>query len=166
LNEEVIQVASLPQPISPLRWVNYVETKEKVFQGFVDLNFKETPQPLKRQIESRSNVSLLLEKLRNLYQPPERVHYQSYQKLQDSPWVKKALTTEGVKFYYWFAQFPVVKSVNSKDGRHWVEFMDVRFLIPGIRLPFVYYVEFDDSGKIQSEGFWGIRKDEKVVMDL
>jgi hypothetical protein len=36
--------------------------------------------------------------------------------------------------------------------------MDVRFLIPGIRLPFVYYVEFDDSGKIQSEGFledWG-----------
>jgi len=29
----------------------------------------------------------------------------------------------------------------------------VRFLIPGIRLPFVYYIEFDSSGKIQSEGF-------------
>jgi hypothetical protein len=67
--------------------------------------------------------------------------------------VEKALATEGVKFFYWFAQFPVVKSVNIKDGRHRVEFMDVRFSIPGIRLPFIYSVEFDDSGKIQSEGF-------------
>jgi hypothetical protein len=31
--------------------------------------------------------------------------------------------------------------------------MDVRFVLPGIRTPFVYYVEFDDSGKKQSEGF-------------
>jgi hypothetical protein len=153
LDEEVIQVASLPQPISPLRWANYVVTEDKVYQGFVDFFLKEPPQPLSRQAESRSNLSSLLEKLRNLYQPPGKVHCQSYQKLQDSPWVKKALTTEGVKFYYWFAQFPVVKSVNSKNGRHRVEFMDIRFLIPGIRLPFVYYVEFDDSGKIQSKGF-------------
>jgi len=36
--------------------------------------------------------------------------------------------------------------------------MDVRFLIPGVRLLFVYYVEFDDFGKIQSEGFMEDRK--------
>ena len=75
------------------------------------------------------------------------------EKLQNSIWVEKALTTEGIKFYYWFARFPVVKSVHSRDGRHRVEFMDVRFYLPGIRLPFVYFVEFDDSGQIQSEGF-------------
>jgi hypothetical protein len=45
--------------------------------------------------------------------------------------------------------------VNSRDGSHRVEFMDVRFLVPRLRMPFVYYVEFDDSGKIQSEGFVG-----------
>jgi inner membrane protein len=158
LNEEVIQVASLPQPISPFRWANYVETEDKVYQGFVNLILKEPPHPVHRQTGSLSNFSLLLERLKNLYEPPGKVHYHSYQKLQTSPWVEKALTTEGVKFYYWFAQFPVVKSVNSKNGRHRVEFMDVRFLIPGIRLPFVYYVEYDDSGKIQSEGFVGDRK--------
>jgi len=158
LNEEIIQVASLPQPVSPYRWANYVETKDNVYQGFVDLTLKEPPQPLGRQPGSRSNFSKLLEKLKGLYQPPGKVHYQSYQRLQDSPWVEKALAAEGVKFYYWFAKFPVVKSVNSKDGRHRVEFMDVRFLIPGIRTPFVYYVEFDDSGKIQSEGFLEDRK--------
>jgi len=158
LNEEVIQVASLPQPVSPYRWANYVETKDKVYQGFVDLTLKESPQSLSRQPESRSHFFKFLEKLNSLYQPPGKVYYQSYQKLQDSIWVEKALTTEGVKFYYWFAQFPVVKSVHSQDGKHRVEFMDVRFLTPGIRLPFVYYVEFDDSGKIQSEGFSEDRK--------
>ena len=153
LNEEVIQVASLPQPISPFRWANYVETRDKVYQGFVDLILKESPRSDSRQVESLSNFSALLKRLKSLYQSPGKVHFLFYQKLQDSPWVRKALTTEGVKFYYWFAQFPVVKSVNSKNGRHRVEFMDVRFFIPGIFPPFVYYVEFDDSGKIQSEGF-------------
>jgi inner membrane protein len=153
LNEEVIQVASLPQPVSPYRWANYVETKDRVYQGFVDLTLKEFSLPIKRRTESISNFSLLLERLKSLYQPPGRVYYESFQKLQSSPWVEKALTTEGVKFYYWFARFPVVVSVNSRDGIHRVEFMDVRFLLPGIRTPFVYYVEFDDLGKIRSEGF-------------
>jgi len=153
LNEEVIQVASLPQPVSPYRWANYVETKDKVYQGFVNLTLKEPPQPPNRQAEFLSNFSISLERLKGLYQPPGKVHYQSYQRLQDSPWVEKALATEGVKFYYWFARFPVVISVNSRGGIHRVEFMDVRFLLPGIRTPFVYYIEFDDSGKIRSEGF-------------
>jgi hypothetical protein len=153
LNEEVIQVASLPQPISPFRWANYVESEDQIYQGFVDLDLKEFSRPVGRPSESESNFFLLLKRLKSLYQPPQKVHFQSYQKIQDSPWVEKALATEGVKFFYWFAQFPVVKSVNLKDGRHRVEFMDVRFFIPGIRLPFIYSVEFDDSGKIQSEGF-------------
>ncbi len=34
----------------------------------------------------------------------------------------------------------------------------MRFFIPGARLPFVYYVEFDDSGTVQSEGFVEDRK--------
>ena len=153
LDGEVLQIASLPQPLSPFRWANYVETKDKVYQGFVDLLLKKPPPTIKSQAEPLSNFSLLLKRLKSLYQPPRGVHFQSYQKVQNSPWVEKALATEGVKFYYWFAQFPVVRSIHSKNGRHRVEFMDVRFLIPGIRLPFVYYVEFDDLGKIQSEGF-------------
>jgi hypothetical protein len=77
------------------------------------------------------------------------------------PWAEKALATEGVKFYYWFTRFPVVMSVNSREGRHRVEFMDVRFFMPGIRMPFTYSVEFDDSGKIRSEGFLEDRKKQK-----
>jgi hypothetical protein len=158
LKEDIIQVASMPQPLSPFRWANYVETKDKVYQGFVDLLREEPALLVGKQSKSRSDSSSFLRRLDSLYQPPGMVYYESWQKLIDSPWVEKALAVDGVKFYYWFARFPVVKSVNSKDGRHRVEFIDVRFSVPGIRMPFIYYVEFDDSGKIQSEGFVRDRK--------
>ena len=154
LKEEVVQIASLPQPLSPFRWANYIETKERVYQGFIDFLRREPPEPIPH---SRSSFK----KLSNLYYPPEKIQYRSWTKLQNSPWVEKAFTTEGVKFYYWFARFPVVKSVNSTNGRHRVEFMDVRFHLPGIRSPFAYYVEFDDSGGIQSEGFTRDSKKQK-----
>jgi len=146
LTEEVIQIAALPQPASPFRWALYVETGNKVFQGFVDLRRKDLP-------ESASPQASFFERLDSLYYPSGSIPFQSIEKLPDSPWVKKALASEGIKFYYWFARFPVVKSVNSRDERHRVEFMDVRFFLPGIHLPFVYYVELDDQGRVLSEGF-------------
>ena len=160
LNEDIIQVASMPQPLSPFRWANYIETKDEIYQGFVDLLRKEPALLVDKQSKSRSDFSSFFRRLDSLYQPPGMVYYQSWKKLINSPWVEKALATEGVKFYYWFARFPVVKSVNSRDRKHRVEFMDVRFFVPGIRMPFIYYVEFDDSGKVQSEGFVGDRKKE------
>ena len=146
LREEVVQVAALPQPASPFRWALYLETGDKVFQGFVDLRRKDLPKPAGTQ-------SSLFEKLESLYYPPGSIPFQSMDKSLDSPWVTRALATEGIKFYFWFARFPVVKSVESSDGRHRVEWMDVRFFLPGIRLPFVYFVEFDDSGQVRAEGF-------------
>jgi inner membrane protein len=152
LKEEVVEVASLPQPFSPFRWANYIETKERVYQGFVNFLRKEPAVPAPKQ-NQRQTESSFFKRLKDLHQPPDSMGYESWQKFPDSPWVQRALNTEGVKFYYWFARFPVVRSVHSRNGTHRVEFMDVRFYLPEIRLPFVYYVEFDDSGKIRSEGF-------------
>ena len=146
LDEEILKVASMPQPASPFRWANYIETNDNIYQGFVDLVRKEPPQ-------QATQSTSFFEKLNSLYYPPDQVAYKSWVKLLDSPWVKRALQTEGVRFYYWFARFPVVKSVNSTNGTHRVEFMDVRFGVPSIRMPFVYYLEFDNSGRIRSEGF-------------
>jgi inner membrane protein len=154
MNGEVIQVASLPQPLSPFRWANYVETRYKVYQGFVDLMREKEPEP--------TSETSYFKKLNHLYYPPSKIDYRAWTKVPDSPWVEKALKTDGVRFYYWFARFPVVKSVRSNHGSHRVEFMDVRFLMPGIRMPFVYYVEFGDSGKIESEGFIERQSDPSV----
>jgi inner membrane protein len=146
LNEKIVQTAALPQPASPFRWALYAETETEVYQGFVDLAKERDPAGV-------SPGASFFQKLDNLYYPSGSVSFQAMEKIPDSPWVKKALGTDGMKFYYWFARFPVVKSVNSQDGSHRVEFMDVRFLLPGIRLPFVYFVELDDRGQVRSEGF-------------
>ena len=154
LDEEVIQVAALPQPLSPFRWANYVETNQRVYQGFVDLSRNEPPAVNRwRGLLSEIPFFQRMKRFDRLYQPPERIEYRLWEKKVNSPWVEKALATEGVRFYYWFARFPVIRSVNSKDGIHRVEFADVRFLLPGVRMPFAYYVEFDDVGEVRSQGF-------------
>jgi len=154
LKEDVIQIASLPQPLSPFRWANYIETKEKVYLGFIDLRKRDIFNPPQEElILSGRTFFERLKVLSHLYLPSDKVKYQSWPKLKDSPWVKKALSTEGIRFYYWFARFPVVKSIDSSNGRHRVEFMDLRFFMSNLRMPFVYYVEFDETGRILSEGF-------------
>ena len=159
LNEEVVQIASLPQPLSPFRWSNYVETRENVYQGFVDFLAKGSPSPKNPRTEAGFDGSGFFGRFRRwklmegLYHPASSVRYSAYQKNDGSALVKRAMATEGAKFYYWFARFPVAKLVNSNNGTHRVEFTDVRFFIPGIRLPFSYYVELDDAGRVLSEGF-------------
>jgi inner membrane protein len=159
LNREVIQVASMPQPLSPLRWGNYIETRERVYQGFVDLGMKGSPPPSNPARETDSDGSEFFGRFRRwklmegLYDPASNVRYLAYEKNEESPWVKRALSTEGAKFYYWFARFPVAKEVASHDGTHRVEFTDVRFFLPGIRMPFTYYIELDETGRVRSQGF-------------
>jgi len=159
LNEEVLQIASLPQPLSPFRWGNYVETRDTVYQGFVDFLAKGSRSLKNQRTEAGFDGSGFFGRFRRwklmqgLYHPASSIRYSSYQKNDGSPWVQRAMATEGAKFYYWFARFPVAKLVNSSNGTHRVEFTDVRFFLPGIRMPFSYYIELDDAGSVLSEGF-------------
>ncbi len=159
LNQEVIKIASMSQPLSPFRWGNYIETRDRVYQGFVDFRMKGSPPPSNPARETDSDGSGYLGRLKmwtlmeGLYNPASDVRYLSYEKNQGAPWVKRALSTEGARFYYWFARFPVAKEVASNNGTHRVEFTDVRFFLPGIRMPFSYYVELDETGRVHSQGF-------------
>jgi hypothetical protein len=145
--------------MSPFRWGNYVETKDTIYQGFVDLLMKGSPLPLNPLKEIDGDGSGFLGRFRRwrlmegLYHPPASVPYHAYQKNDGSPWIEKAMDTKGGKFYYWFARFPLAKEVASNNGTHRIEFTDVRFFIPGIRMPFSYYIELDDTGRVRSQGF-------------
>ncbi|RPI99987.1 MAG: metal-dependent hydrolase, partial [Deltaproteobacteria bacterium] len=87
LDEKIVGVASLPQPLSPFRWANYVETEGRVYQGFVDFLRKEPLSSVNRETEPVSGFSATLQRLNHLYDPPGKVRYQSWPKLQPSPWV-------------------------------------------------------------------------------
>ena len=159
LNQEVVEVASLPQPISPFRWGNYIETRDRVYQGFVDLLLKEPPRSPNPQRKGDVDGSGFFGRFRRwkrmegLFHPASSIPYFSHQKKDESPWIEKAMDTKGGKFYHWFARFPVARGVSTENGTHRVEFSDVRSFIPGLPMRFVYYIEFDESGTVRSEGF-------------
>lgn len=142
-NLNAVEVASLPQPLSPFLWSNCVETNEHVYQGFLDLWGNDDP------VRSDSFVGRYRSKFKGL----KRVTYRSYVKFPESPLVKKALDREGVKLFLWFARFPVVLSEQIKDGFHILRLFDLRFNSVEGRYPFVYEIVFDGEGNIRSESF-------------
>jgi hypothetical protein len=63
------------------------------------------------------------------------------------------MVLEGVKTFFWFARFPVVRHEEISGGRHRVTFFDLRFSVIDERKPFVYEVVFDAGGELAFQGF-------------
>jgi hypothetical protein len=104
-----------------------IDTGDTLYQSFIELNTNGDTRPDRR----------------------DRV----WKKWPDSPWIKKALGLPGVKFYMWFARFPVAGEKDLSDGHHLVEFTDLRFDMLRGRIPFAHRVEFDKDGIVISEKF-------------
>jgi inner membrane protein len=140
-----IATASLPQPLSPFNWGNYVLTDDAIYQGFVNLIATEDRNPGKEG----SSLSSFLAR----YQPIGAIQYQRIQRFDESPWVARALELEGVKTFFWFARFPVVRDRGLIDGKRRVEFYDLRFGSINQRRPFVFAVDYDEAGRVVFQGF-------------
>lgn len=137
-------VASVPQPISPFNWGNYILTEKKIYQGFVNLIGRG-----EKSTEGGNFLSRFLAR----YQPIPRLEYREWDRFDESPWVKKALRLDGVKTFYWFARFPVARDRGNVNGKHRVEFFDLRFGSIEGRRPFLYVVDFDGEGNVAFQGF-------------
>jgi inner membrane protein len=138
-------VASIPQPLSPFRWANYIQTKGRIYQGFVNL--------IGGQERDTNPGDNFWHRFLARYQPISRLQYSVWEKRDDSPWVEQALRLDGVKTFYWFARFPVARYRGGENGIHRVEFFDLRFgAISNIR-PFLYVVDFGENGQVSFQGF-------------
>ena len=138
-------VASIPQPLSPFRWGNYILTEKQIYLGFVNLIGVGEQSPA----DGKNFLSRFLAR----YQPIARLRYQVWERFDNSPWVERAMRLEGVKTFYWFARFPVARDNGVVNGNHRVEFFDLRFgAINGMR-PFLYVVDFDGEGNVAFQGF-------------
>jgi len=138
-------VASLPQPLSPFRWANYIQTEKKIYQGFVNLIGVKGKDPA----QGKNFLSRFLAR----YQPISRLRYTESERFDGSPWVEKALSLDGVKTFYWFARFPVARHRVRENGTHRVEFFDLRFGTVNDIRPFLYVVDFDRKGDVTYQGF-------------
>jgi len=138
-------VASIPQPLSPFRWANYIQTETKIYQGFVNL--------IRRDKENTEPEEGGFRRFLARYQPISRLEYSAWGRFDDSVWVKRALGLDGVKMFYWFARFPVARYRLGENGSHRVEFFDLRFgAVNNIR-PFLYVVDFGEEGDVGFQGF-------------
>ncbi len=141
----VQMLASLPQPLSPFFWRNYILTEKKVYAGFVNLI-----GDIEKAKRSDWNF---LSRIFPRHQPIQSIQYQTWDRFDDSPWVKRALKLEGVKEFLWFARFPTARYRGIIDGNNRVEFFDLRFGEIEIRRPFLYVVDFDQEGNVVFQGF-------------
>ncbi len=137
-------VASLPQPLSPFNWGNFILTEKKIYEGLVSLTARED-----RSTEGRSFISRFMAR----YQSISRLQYREWDRFDNSPWVEKAMELEGVRTFSWFARFPVVRDRGIVNGNHRVEFFDLRFGSINRRRPFLYVVDFDGKGNVVFQGF-------------
>ena len=142
---EPTTIAALPQPLSPFNWGNYILTDKSIYQGFVNLIASEDRNPGKEKN--------FLSRFLAHYRPIRLIQYQEIQRFDDSPWVEKALELEEVKTFFWFARFPIVRDRGFVDGKRRVEFFDLRFGSINQRRPFVYAVDYDEAGRVVSQGF-------------
>jgi inner membrane protein len=138
-------VASIPQPLSPFHWANFILTEEKIYQGLVNLIAKEEKNP--------DNRKRFLGEFKVSYQPVSRLRYTEWARFDNTPWVEKAMKLTEVQDFFWFARFPIVRDLGVLNGKRRVEFYDLRFGQLGGRRPFIYVVEFDESGKVVFQGF-------------
>jgi inner membrane protein len=76
----VQRLASLPQPLSPFLWGNYILTEKKVYTGFVNLIGDS-------EKEKRPNGNFL-SRFFSRYQPIRLIKYYTWNRFDDSPWVK------------------------------------------------------------------------------
>jgi inner membrane protein len=139
------KVASLPQPLSPFHWANYIVTQEKIYEGFVNL--------IGAHARESAPDENLFGQVWARYQPIDAFSYRAWERSDGSPWVSKALSLKGVRTYLWFARFPVARGQGGIHGEHRVSFFDLRFGAVNGRRPFVYEVVFDREGSPISQGY-------------
>jgi inner membrane protein len=137
-------VSSLPQPLSPFNWGNYIITEKKIYQGFVNLIGAE---------DKSTGEGNFLSRFLSRYQPIPRLQYTQWDRFDNSPWVEKALMLDEVRTFYWFARFPVARERGIVNGKYRVEFFDLRFGSIEGRRPFLYVVDFDEEGNVAFQGF-------------
>jgi len=141
-----VAVASLPQPLSPFNWGNYVLTEENIYQGFVNV----IAATDRKNPGTKQNF---LGRFLSQYQPIGSLQYRKIHRFDASPWVEKALKLEGTDTFFWFARFPVVRDRGVINGKRRVEFYDLRFDLLNQTRPFVYAVEFDEQDRVVFQGF-------------
>ncbi len=142
-------VAALPQPLSPLRWMLVADRGDRVDVAYVRLGGGGAPSP--SLVPGRRPG--VLETLRTAYAPPRSAPIERFATEEADRRVVAARRFPDVAAWQRFARFPIADVEALPGGGARVTFTDLRFRGPWGRPAFQYEVLLSPDGRERTAGF-------------
>ena len=142
-------VAALPQPFSCRRWQLVAADGDEVQQAFVQLPYfpfdtrPETPAVTHLSVNHGCQVP------EAAYRPPDDLQVQVWTGLPAPDLTGHPETQEILDQYLEFARFPLLRRVEPGEAGQLLEWLDLRFSVPGRGFPFVLQLRLDAAGKVR-----------------
>jgi inner membrane protein len=148
-----LQVAALPQPFSPRRWQLIAASPGEIRQAFVELPYQlwgdpEAHPPSLKAVEV--DPSLDLQVPMTPYQSPGEITVWTWKAAAAPDLNCPAEAQEILDRYLEFARFPLRRRARHQGTACVMEWLDLRFSVPGRAFPFVLRLQFDAQGRLQS----------------
>jgi inner membrane protein len=146
---EPLTVAALPQPFSCRRWQLVAANGEEVQQAFVQLPYLAFETRPVAPTAPRVAVGHGCRVPNGAYRPLAEMQVQVWTglpapDLSGHPRAQKILDQ-----YLEFARFPLLRRLEPRSDGELLEWLDLRFSIPGRDFPFVLQLQLDAAGKVQ-----------------
>ncbi len=150
LAPEPLAVAALPQPFSCRRWQLVAASNGEVQQGFVLLPYlallesrPAAPPATRLAVTTGCRVQ------NGGYQRPREMQVQVWTGLPAPDLSAHPEAWKILDQYLEFARFPLLRRLEPRGDGDLLEWLDLRFSIPGRDFPFVLQLQLDAAGKVQ-----------------
>ena len=150
-NPQEQTVAALPQPFSCRRWQLIAARPGEIRQAFIQLPWA---AGLGKKLAVRQVENVMVPRGQDCLAPD--VSYQNPNHLTIQTWTPVAAAIaypqDAKKIlgsYLEFARFPLLWRAQSQEGEQLLEWLDLRFSVPGRAFPFVLQLRLDARGRLQ-----------------
>ena len=150
-NSQAQTVAALPQPFSCRRWQLIAARPGEVRQAFVQLPYAAA---LGEKIAMGQTESVTVPQGQDhlaptvAYQAPGHMTIQTWRQIPAAgPYPRE--TEKVLASYLEFARFPLLCRAQAHGGEQLLEWLDLRFSVPGRSFPFVLQLRLDAHGRLQ-----------------
>jgi inner membrane protein len=145
-------VAALPQPFSCRRWYLIAASPAEIRQAFVQL-----PYGAALGLEAEGgragdlpvSQSQACQTPATPYQDPRHLAIQTWTPASPAATAYPPEVRHILASYLEFARFPFLRRAQSQGGAQLLEWLDLRFSVPGRAFPFVLQLRLDAQGRLQ-----------------
>jgi len=145
-------LAALPQPFSPWRWQLLAMTPQETRQAFVALPYWPVGEnsPPAREILVKQYTRMHPQAPPAVYRPPSALEVYLWRAAVPPAGNLPPEARHLLDIYLEFSRFPLLAVSQQEAGELALTWLDLRFSVPGRRLPFALMLRLDQSGRLAS----------------